>query len=342
MKLTISLSFMLSVVAIAVAVTATALATETVTIDADRPDAESGPTRVEVFLYLIDLTKIDGASQSFTADLFVVTRWNDPRLASADGRARRLDLDDVWNPRIQIVNQRAVSMGFPNLVDVDPDGTVTARQRYFGDFSSRLDLHDFPLDRHTIGFTLVTPGYTSNEIELVAPAQDGVEARALQLSIVDWSVGPLTSRTADYEIGAGGRSIAGFVGELEVARKLGFYVSKAFLSVAIIVVMSWVVFWLDPKHVPSRLSVSVTAMLTLIAYRFLLGQVLPPLSYLTRMDHFLLGSTIILLLVLVEVVVSTYLHGTDRPQRALALDRASRWVFPIAFAALSVVVFWNP
>ncbi|MFV2073735.1 MAG: hypothetical protein ACC742_13935, partial [Thermoanaerobaculales bacterium] len=45
---------------------------------------------------------------------------------------------------------------------------------------------------------------------------------------------------------------------------------------AIIVFMSWVVFWIDPRHVGPRISVAVTSMLTLIAYRFLLGQLLPP------------------------------------------------------------------
>jgi hypothetical protein len=319
-----------------------ATAAEPLTPDVERPQAESGPTRVEVTLYLIDLTAVDGATQSFTADLFVVARWIDPRLASPDGRLRRFDLEDIWSPRLLIVNQRAVRTGFPDTADVTPDGTVTARQRYFGQFSAPLDLHDFPMDRHTIRFVLAAPGYPPDEVELVAPVGDAAIGRAQNLSIVDWTVGPFTSLTRPYEIGRSGQSIAGFVGELEVDRKLGFYVSKAFVSVAIIVAMSWAVFWLDPKHVPARLSVSVTAMLTLIAYRFLLGQVLPPLSYLTRMDHFLLGSTLLVLLGLIEVIASTHLHGTDRPERALSLNRISRVAFALAFALLLVASFWAP
>lgn len=310
------------------------------TIDTARPDPGSGPTRVEVALYLVDLIEIDGVSQSFTADLFVIAQWRDPRLASPDGATRRLDLDDVWNPRLQIVNQRAIRTGFPESVDVAPDGTVTYRQRYFGDFTARLDLREFPMDRHTIGFSLATPGFTPDDIEVVAADQVGGAARATELSIVDWSVGEFSAVPRPYDVGATGRSVAGLVGELEIARKLGPFISRAFLSVAIIVAMSWVVFWIDPKHVPARLSVAVTAMLTLIAYRFLLAQVLPRVSYLTRLDHFLLGSTIIVLLVLVEVVWSTHLHGSDRPLRALWLDRASRVLFPIAFVLLTATLLW--
>ena len=46
-------------------------------------------------------------------------------------------------------------------------------------------------------------------------------------------------------------------------------------------------------------------MLTLIAYRFLLGGVLPPLSYLTRMDHFLLASTFLVLVAIIQVAATT-------------------------------------
>jgi cadmium resistance protein CadD (predicted permease) len=84
-----------------------------------------------------------------------------------------------------------------------------------------------------------------------------------------------------------------------------------------------------------RLSVSVTSMLTLIAYRFLLGQSLPPVSYLTRLDYFLLGSTILVFIALIEVAATSSMPE----QRAEALNRYSRWVFPLAFAVLLIVSF---
>ena len=67
---------------------------------------------------------------------------------------------------------------------------------------------------------------------------------------------------------AAGHEISGFLVVVEGRRYLGFWAGKAFVSVAIIVVMSWLVFWIDPKFIAPRLSVTVTSMLTLIAYRF--------------------------------------------------------------------------
>ncbi len=48
-------------------------------------------------------------------------------------------------------------------------------------------------------------------------------------------------------------------------------------------------------------------MLTLIAYRFLLGGMLPRISYLTRLDYFLLGSTVLVFLALVEAACTSRL-----------------------------------
>jgi len=42
--------------------------------------------------------------------------------------------------------------------------------------------------------------------------------------------------------------------------------------------------------------VGATAVLTLIAYRFTLDSLIPRVSYLTRLDIFILGATVLVLL----------------------------------------------
>jgi len=305
-----------------------------------RPGVGGQPLTINGTLFLLDVSKIDGADQSFTADVFMVLQWQDERLASAAEGMRRLPLNNVWNPRVQIINQRRIWKTFPEMVDVSPDGTVVYRQRYFGQFASALDLRDFPLDRHRFGLQLVIPGYSPEEIVFKPNNEDFGEGRSPDMTVPDWSVGPFEVRTAPFAVIPGGRAIAGLEGVFEAQRHLGFYVGKAFVSVAIIVFMSWVVFWLGPMHVGPRLSVSVTSMLTLVAYRFLLGQSLPPVSYLTRLDYFLLGATILVFIALIQVAATSTMNAGDRPDRAITMNRLSRWVFPTVFALLIVWSFW--
>ncbi len=305
-----------------------------------RPGTEGQPLPITGTLFLLDVSKINGADQSFTADVFMMLQWRDGRLASDTQDMRRLPLDSVWNPRIQIINQRRVWKTFDEIVDVTPDGTVTYRQRYYGQFASPLDLHDFPLDRHTFRFQVVIPGYSPDEISFVPNTEDLGDGRSPELTIPDWSVGLFEQRTAPFAVVPGARLIPGLEGVFEARRHLGFYIGKAFISVAIIVFMSWVVFWLDPKNLGPRLSVSVTSMLTLVAYRFLLGQSLPPVSYLTRLDYFLLGATILVFVSLIQVAVTSATTDGERFDRALAMNRISRWVFPAAFTLLVVLSLW--
>ena len=286
------------------------------------------------------MSKIDGADQSFTADVFMMLQWKDERLASDTDGLRRVPLDSVWNPRIQIINQRRVWKTFDEVVDITADGTVTYRQRYYGQFSAPLDLHDFPLDHHLFRLQVVIPSFSPDEIEFLPISEGFGEGRSPEMTIPDWSIGAFQTRTAPWAIFPGGREIAGLEGVFEARRHLGFYIGKAFVSVAIIVFMSWVVFWIGAEHVGPRLSVAVTSMLTLVAYRFLLGQKLPPVSYLTRLDYFLLGSTILVFVALIQVALTGTMNGKGRADRAQTVNRISRLTFPVAFAALLVWSFW--
>jgi len=306
-----------------------------------RPGAPGAATEVAVTTVLLDVSKVDGAGQSFTADLFVLLRWHDPSLAGADETVRHVDLDEIWHPALQIVNRRAVDTTFPDRAEVSPNGTVTVRQRYFGTFAEPLDLRDFPLDHQQFSIRLVVPGSSPDQVMLVAdPAAASMNLGERSFSVADWAMGPVTSAASSFEVAPGSGQLSGWLVELSGHRHLGYWAGIALVSVAIIAAMSWVVFWLDPKYVPPRMSVAVTSMLTLIAYRFLLGANLPQLAYLTRMDYFLIGSTLLVLLTVVQVTITTGLVDRDQGARARCVNRTCRWLFPAAFVTLLAVIIW--
>jgi hypothetical protein len=311
-------------------------------VSGTRPNADGGATEIFVGLYLIDVSRVDGADQSFTADLFILLRWHDPRLEGVVEATERIPLDAIWNPRLQILNQQSISTTFPDQAEVAPDGTVITRQRYFGTFSAPLDLHNFPLDKQHFSIRLVVPGFTPDEVRLVAvPADLAGEMRSRTFSVADWDIGRIDAGPEPYRVTADGREISGYLLAFDGRRHIGFWAGKAFISVLIIVAMSWVVFWIDPKYVAPRLSVTVTSMLTLIAYRFLLDGALPRLSYLTRMDYFLIGATLLVFIAVIQVAVTTQAQDRDHGRKAQRINTHSRWLFPCAYVLLMVLSFWT-
>jgi hypothetical protein len=65
----------------------------------------------------------------------------------------------------------------------------------------------------------------------------------------------------------------------------------------------------------------------------------PRVSYLTRLDVFIMGATVLVFLGMVEAVASARIAQTSE-QQARRLDRLSRVVFPLAFLVVSYLAFF--
>src|SRR6516225_6016144 len=157
-----------------------------------RPDPEGQATRVLIGVFVVDISEIDDAKQTFKADLYVTLRWKDRRLESSDVR-RIVQLAKVWHPAVQIVNQRHLERELPqDVVKVDRDGNVVYEQRLEGTFVVPLNLHRFPLDEQVLAFRIVGPGHSSTDVEFVPDEHSG---RAQNFSIMDWMIGSPASQT---------------------------------------------------------------------------------------------------------------------------------------------------
>jgi hypothetical protein len=97
---------------------------------------------------------------------------------------------------------------------------------------------------------------------------------------------------------------------------------------------------MSPQELGPRQGIAVTAILTIIAYRFVLANQLPKVPYLTRFDYLLLGSTTLVFLVLVQVVAAHALLKSARPERSRKLDLWARGIFPALFLILIVGTVW--
>jgi len=319
---------------------AAAPAESAVEADLARPNEEAGPTKVRVGLYLVDFYEVIGSDQVFLADVVLQAEWVDPRLAGRWASLHGVALDEVWNPRLQLVNQRGVTPSLPQRVEVDPSGRVRYRQRWWGRFLARMDLMDFPRDEQRFHIEVVSLGYSRDEVDLVVNSESVPSGRAKEFSVTDWDVGPARMEIADLEPVPGVKPLAGVRLLWEGRRILNYYAVQVIFPLVLIVLMGWSAPWLDPSVVTPRVSVSTTTMLTLIAYRFTLGRSVPNLPYLTRFDYFMLASTILVFMVLVLVVAGAFLARQGRVALVHRMDRWARLMFPVVFVAVSVLAGW--
>jgi hypothetical protein len=304
-----------------------------------RPNAGAGATPVNVYLYVVDVFDVSGSDQAFTADVVLIAEWRDPKLAGKWTAIQSAKLEDVWEPRLQVVNQRGANALLPQRVEIHPEGLVRYRQRWSGRFTARMDLRDFPLDRQQFHVQVVSLGYSREEVELIPDLEGKRSGRAEQVSITDWRLGPTRMEMADFEPAPGMKPVAGVQLIWEGKRQVGYYTVQVILPLVMIVLMGWSALWIAPSMVPPRISVVVTTMLTLIAYRFALGRLVPNLPYLTRFDYFTLGSTILIFLVLAVIAATTYLVAQNKAALAERISRGARLVFPVIFGVVFLLIW---
>lgn len=299
-----------------------------------RPAPEKGPTQVTVRMIVLNVESIKGADQTFTADVAFEANWQDDRLRHSGSETTTMSLSDIWNPGFQIRNRQRVQFMFPEDAEVSPDGNVRVIQRAWGQFSQPLRLRDFPFDTQLLQTTVVSPGHDEGNVVFTEnPA--GPSGISDTFSIPDWEVVGWNSETYERSILTGGKKLPTFEVSMMMRRDSGYYFINVILPLVLIICMSWIVFWIPSAQLGPRVSVSVTAMLTLTAYRFAIGASLPKVAYLTRLDWFILGSSLLVFLSLVEVVVTSWMTENDRAPLAKRINHSMRAVAPILFLVIA-------
>lgn len=305
----------------------------------ERPDPEGTPTPVATTVYVLDINYIDDVSQSVTVDFILRLRWRDPRLIDNKGpsEVRQAALDDVWNPKMRVLNPRNLSKQLPDTVDIDAQGFVTHRQRFLGELAVPLDLKEFPFDEELLSIQVVSAAYSSEEVALVADKIPS--AKADRLSVSGWSIGPGTTSVGSLRVPILDNDLALFSYDLSAQRQLGFYVWKVLVPLTLIVFMSYAVFWIDPANIGAQIGISTASILTLIAFYLHLSNVLPPVPFPTRLDDFILGATVLVFFAFGEGITTSILARDGYEATALKIDLWMRWIFPLCFASIMFVLF---
>jgi hypothetical protein len=224
---------------------------------------------------------------------------------------------------------------FEEIVWVDCRGNVEYGQILYGDFLTTANIKEFPFDQRFLKIEFVSTKYETNELQFVK--NEKATGRDEQFSITDWNIGEIPiAESAVYHFKPGNQELASFIYKLTAIRNYNFFLWKVIAPLVLIVFMSWAVFWIPPSQLGPQIGLSVTSMLTLIAYRFAIGNIVPDVDYLTRFDKFVFGSTLLVFLALIEAVITGSLSFSKNEELASSIDWYSRFLFPLAFIVIMV------
>ena len=169
-----------------------------------------------------------------------------------------------------------------------------------------------------------------------APSAISAEPRVYQ-SLAQWAI---TGTNAEVEQvpGLSGEPISEVRFTVQIARRFNFYIWKVFLPLLLMVMLSWTVFWIDPTELSSQVQISVTTILTVIAFAFAIQANLPKVPYLTFIDVFFLSATCSCSRP--RSNLPWYILRADQGMaaRARRSNSASRIVLPAAFVVVNLIM----
>ena len=305
-----------------------------------RPNAGGEPDQVTVRLGLLDISEISDREQVFTADIFVEIGWQDPRLA-VDGdkseRLRTVPLDEIWHPRLTVINNRGLDLLLPEVATIDHLGSVLARQRLAGPLAVDLELHDFPFDTQRLRIEVVSYQYSAAEI--VFSENSELVARLDNLSGNGWTYSALEPERFVYRLKDDGRGGSGVVFAVMAEREAAYYIFTLALPMTLILFLAWMTHWLPVDIIPPRLGMASATVFSLIAFGVSFRLTLPKIAYLTDADRFVLYSTLLVLVSLAISVANIRLVSAEKQDAAERMTRRVRLAFPFLYGLVVLLTF---
>ncbi|CAH8487703.1 unnamed protein product [Schistosoma margrebowiei] len=267
---------------------------------------------VQIRVVFLKIGEIDTLKEIYHADAFIQAKWREPRLdGKTDENLRKIDLQRCWNPLIIIDNILSESKEQHWIIterNEHDEIFIVERRRLRGVFLETLELNDFPLDVQDLTITL-TSERPESEVELIPDKHE--PCRINLQTLVDqqeWRLHEhieITRRSATQEYTNSSQSHPCISVTCRAARRPGYFYWNVFLIMFFITGLSFATFAVPPERPENRLQLSFTLFLTSVAFKFVINQSLPKISYLTYMDKYVLMSLAILCVVSVWHAVVT-------------------------------------
>lgn len=293
---------------------------------------------VTVGAYLIDFQRIDESTLAHTIVAYLTLQWHDPRLAKGQGSdidPRSATLDQIWHPDVELTNQHSPREIANSQLTVADDGTVTYEERFKSELSTNFDLRRFPFDRQRLILSIESFRFTDADVRLIA--RNTRELKSPDAFLPDWDVTAVGQRVDTDDRNPDRHVYSRYTFEIEVVRKRGYYIWNVFLPLTFITLLVWAVFFIAPEDVATRTAVSITSLLTAIAFSLVISGTRPRVSYLTFMDAIFLNAYFLIFLSTASVIAAHFMIRTSGNTRgAERMSLLGQRYFPLLILASNV------
>ncbi|XP_021334452.1 glycine receptor subunit alpha-2 isoform X1 [Danio rerio] len=294
-----------------------------------RPNFKGPPVNVTCNIFINSFGSVTETTMDYRVNIFLRQKWNDPRLAYSEYPDSSLDLDpsmldSIWKPDLFFANEKGANFHDVTtdnkLLRIFKDGTVLYSIRLTLILSCPMDLKNFPMDVQTCTMQLESFGYTMNDLIFEwldkGPVQVADGLTLPQFLIRDEK--DLGYCTKHYNTG----KFTCIEVKFHLERQMGYYLIQMYIPSLLIVILSWVSFWINMDAAPARVALGITTVLTMTTQSSGSRASLPKVSYVKAID---IWMAVCLLFVFAALLEYAGVNFVSRQQKEfLRLKRRQR------------------
>uniref|UniRef100_A0A7I4YLI9 Putative glutamate gated chloride channel subunit n=1 Tax=Haemonchus contortus TaxID=6289 RepID=A0A7I4YLI9_HAECO len=255
----------------------------------------NGPVLVKVNAYIRSISNIDFVRMQYNLQVTFRQLWQDSRLAYQSSFPNDkvpkfiiiTEKDLIWTPDTFFLNEKQAHRHEIDklnlLLRIYSNGSVMYSERLSLTLSCPMYLHKYPMDEQYCQMLLASYAFTTDDIVYQWEEQNPIQYHVLlNTSLPNFllnaaETGECTSSTTTGEYSC-------LKVMFTMKRMFRFYLAQIYLPSTLLVVVSWVSFWLDRTAVPARVTLGVTTLLTMTTQAAAINNSLPPVSYIKAVD----------------------------------------------------------
>ncbi|NXB56720.1 GLRA4 protein, partial [Struthidea cinerea] len=257
-----------------------------------RPNFKGPPVNVTCNIFINSFGSVTETTMDYRVNVFLRQQWNDPRLAYREYPDDSLDLDpsmldSIWKPDLFFANEKGANFHEVTtdnkLLRIFKNGNVLYSIRLTLILSCPMDLKNFPMDIQTCTMQLESFGYTMNDLIFEwLEEQEAVQvAEGLTLpQFILRDEKDLGYCTKYYNTG----KFTCIEVKFHLERQMGYYLIQMYIPSLLIVILSWVSFWINMDAAPARVGLGITTVLTMTTQSAGSRASLPKVSYVKAID----------------------------------------------------------
>ncbi|XP_072904125.1 glycine receptor subunit alpha-3 isoform X1 [Hemitrygon akajei] len=294
-----------------------------------RPNFKGPPVNVTCNIFINSFGSIAETTMDYRLNIFLRQQWNDPRLAYSEYPDDSLDLDpsmldSIWKPDLFFANEKGANFHEVTtdnkLLRIFKNGIVLYSIRLTLILSCPMDLKNFPMDVQTCIMQLESFGYTMNDL-IFEWQENGPVQVAEGLTLPQFLLKEekdLRYCTKHYNTG----KFTCIEVRFHLERQMGYYLIQMYIPSLLIVILSWVSFWINMDAAPARVALGITTVLTMTTQSSGSRASLPKVSYVKAIDIWMAVCLLFVFSALLEYAAVNFVSRQHK--ELLRLQRRKR------------------